>query len=155
MHQPPHPRGLAGPRQALRQLHVHAPEVVGAAVQDGHQVDHRVHAHQQLRQLGVVVHVGPHDLHGREGAHAIGMLLPPCWHAHQARAGLAFDEAFTHRATDEAGATEDEYFVHGSGASGNVTFDGQCTRSARTDRRAQANREAGWGAGGGRAGGGC
>jgi 2-methylcitrate dehydratase PrpD len=60
MHHAAHTGCSAGARQLLRQLHMGALERRLSAMQDGHQVHHRVVARHQPRQRGLVVHVAFH-----------------------------------------------------------------------------------------------
>ena len=65
MHDAPHARGAAGCGQLARQLDMHVVEGLLVAVQDRHQVDDRVGTPHEPVQLGLVMHIGAHQLHRR------------------------------------------------------------------------------------------
>ena len=97
-----------GAPDAARQLAVHAIEFRRAAVQDAHQVDHRIGAGQQARQRQFVVHVGSHEVHAGQRAQ-VGAVRQ------RARGQRQLDRQAVRRAApregpaDEAGAAEHDH----------------------------------------------
>jgi hypothetical protein len=68
-----HAGGLAGGAQVRRQANVNTLEFGFAAVQDGHEIDHRFGVAQHARQRGLVVHVACCDLHGGQELQVLGV----------------------------------------------------------------------------------
>ena len=103
MHEPAHAGRVAGIGQFMGQLDVHTFELGHAAVQDRHQVDHRISALHQPVQFGGAVHVGLHHTHRRQQLQVFDAGRPAARH-HDLPAGAAgaLDQLVAHAATDEA-----------------------------------------------------
>ena len=79
------------------------------ALQDGHQVDHRVVALHQRLQRRRVMDVGLQN--GERGQHGDGVGVGPLARRHRDLAAGA-DELFTDMAADKAGTAQNEDFFH-------------------------------------------
>jgi hypothetical protein len=113
MHQPAHACFLAGTHQPARQLHVHLLEVGLAAVQDRHQVDHRIGLAQRVPQLGVVVHVDLVDHATRQRLQVPRMPEPARQHPQRPRTPAMLDQLLADVGADEATATQDHHTTDG------------------------------------------
>ena len=109
VHQAAHTLIDAGLGQQAGQLHMHMVKALGGAVQDGHQVDDRIVAAHQGRQLGRVVHIGTHQGHPRQHLYAAR------WQAACGDGGVQTGalQGLAHMVTNEAAPTQDQYFLHG------------------------------------------
>jgi hypothetical protein len=111
VHQAGHAFGFAHLGQGARQLHMHAVKGSLVAMQDGHQIDHRIVAtHQGLQLLGVV-HIGLNDFNARQHLHAARRQTT----GGHGDAVMQAAQRLADMATDEARATEDKNFLRGSG----------------------------------------
>ena len=108
MHDAAHPGGLASRRHALGQLHVHTFKLGLTAVQDGHQMHHRLTAGQHACEVPVVVHVGLHQLHRRQRLQRQAMAKTARGH-HDASTGAAaaLHQVLAHGMADKARAAQD------------------------------------------------
>ena len=106
MHQAFHARLLAGFAQTLRQIHMHLFEGLGAAMQDGHEVDHCVYAPHQTREVSVHMHVRTHHFHRGQKTNRRGPVRPAAGH-HDAATGAAglFHQFFAQAAAYKTAAT--------------------------------------------------
>ena len=72
------------------------------AMQDGHQVHHRVVPSHQSRQCCLIVHVGFQHRQTRQMHHPAGVVASAGWHGNRPPQANQF---FTHMGTDKAAAT--------------------------------------------------
>jgi hypothetical protein len=104
-----HARRLAGRGELARQFHVHLIERLLAAVQDAHQVDHRVMPGQQGRQARLVLDVGLDDVQVLQVLHAARVVDAPRGHRHRE---AVLGQFFAQVAANEAGTAQNEDFFH-------------------------------------------
>ena len=88
---------------------MHAFEGGFVAVQDGHQIDHRVLPLHEAQQLARVVHVGLDHRHARQGKHGGGLGRLARGHRDVPAAPL---QLLADVAADKAGAAEHEDLLH-------------------------------------------
>ena len=105
VHHAPYPGRTARRGQALRQRKVHALKGGSAAMQNRHQIHHRVVPGHQLHERVGRVDVGHHRGNQRQMRQPARRAWMPGWHRHgdaQALQGLA------HVASNKAGATQNQ-----------------------------------------------
>jgi hypothetical protein len=76
-------------------------------MQDGHQIDHRVAAADQLLQGDGIVHVGRHQLDGGQRAQVLRALRSAAGHQDAPASTVgSLDQLFAHAAANEAAAAQ-------------------------------------------------
>ena len=109
VHQARHTSRHRGTGQAGGQVHMHLLESGLGAMQDGHQVHHRIVPGQRLLQSCRVMHIELRHCDRGQGLQLARVDGAPCGH----RDGVAlFDQFLDHVAPDKAGATKNKYVFH-------------------------------------------
>ena len=109
MHQLAHALGHAGAGDFFWQRAVHTVKGCGRAVQDSHQIDHRVHALHGLGECGFIMHIT--FQHGERGQmqDIAGIHRAPSGHGD---AQACANQLFTHMGANKAGAAKNQYVFH-------------------------------------------
>ena len=116
MDEPRHARTQAGRGDALRQHDMRRLELRGAAVQDGHQIDHRIGALHQALERGRIVHVGGDALHRRQRRERDAPARAAARHDDGAAGGGRLGRpAGRQRAADKTGSAQDQQLAKGHG----------------------------------------